>query len=1101
MKKNAYRKLFYPLGKVKKWLLLMKWITFFFFVGLLQVSAATFGQQGTVIFVRNTMTMEEVFSTIRKQLHYNIFYNNEVLDAKQKVRLSSQEMEVEAVLKEMLQEKYSYELIEKNILIRSRRKTNVQEDDFVNVIKGKVVDTKGAPLPGVTVRLDSTTFGSATDVNGEFELTLKLRKGVLVFSFVGFNSKRVSFGVNSFLKVTLEEQITQMEEVVVNGLFVQNKNSYTGSVVTMKSEDILAVSNTNLLKAISILSPGLRLVENNEQGSNPNHIPEIVVRGMTSVASQGEYGLNTPLIILDGVEISITQLYDLDIYEIDRIDVLKDASATSIYGEKAANGVIVVERKKVTDRHIRVRYNLVPAFEFPDVKSYDYCDAAQKLELERLAGLYQTADGSKDGLYNEKYKRIQQGVNTNWMAKPLRNSTSFNHSLSMTGRGGGMDYSVTARYADKRGVMKGDYRNNYGVAFYFSYRLVDKLTLTYRADISKTDTKASPYGSFAEYVVLNPYDTPKNAYGEWNKTLSYSMNNPLYNATTNSFDKSASKNITNNFSARWDIWKGFYLTGSFSYTLSDSKSDLFKSPNHSSFAAETDPTKRGSYYISHTEGKRWQARVGLTYNASFDDRGTILTFNVGASADKSNNINSSFSGIGFLKDNLTDISFANGYPTDGRPGGKESMSSSVGVFGNLNFILWNRFFIDGSYRVSGSSKFGKDRRFAPFWSVGLGWNVHNESFVKNLGIFDIFRLRGSLGYTGSVNFSDYQAVTTYRYSQSYNYLIGMGARPITMGNDNLKWQTTIKYNAGATIEMFGSRLSANFDIYREDTKDLLLSISTPPSIGVGNVMGNLGETGNWGYEWSLSGLLIKSDQLYWRLGISGHHTENKLKKISNSMKRQNEEAMKNLGVASPKLQLEEGESSTAIYSVRSLGIDPATGQEIFIKKDGSYTFDYDVKDKVALGNTVPKIQGAMTTSLGWKGFNISAALSFTFGGDIYNSTRASKVERINPQENVDVRAFTERWKKPGDIVHYTALTSAKNYVHTQRFIERKNEVYLSSLNFSYEFKREWVKKIGLNKLNIGIGFSDVCRLSTVKYERGTTYPYAKGYNFTISPTF
>ena len=723
------------------------------------------------------------------------------------------------------------------------------------------------------------------------------------------------------------------------------------------------------------------------------------------------------------------------------------------------------------------------------------------MELERLAGLYNTADGSLDESYNEKFKRIQKGADTDWMAKPLRNSTSFSHSLSMTGRGAGMDYGVTANFSDKRGVMKGDYRNNYGLSFYFSYRLVDRLTITYRADINKTDTKASPYGSFTEFVKINPYDTPFNAYGEWNKILSYDFRNPLYDASTSSFDKSESKTITNNLTLRWDIWKGFYLTGSFSYSLSDSQSDKFVSPDHSSFETETDPGKRGSYFISNMRGKSWQARIGLTYSKTLSDNGSILTLNVGANANKSNSNSNSFSGIGFLKGNLTDMAFANSYPTNGQPSGSESLSSSVGVFGNLNIIFLNRYFVDGSYRVSGSSKFGKDRRFAPFWSVGIGWNAHNESFLSDLGWFDIFRIRGSVGYTGSVNFSDYQAITTYLYKQDNNYLISMGALPITMGNDRLKWQTTVKYNVGATLEMWEGRLSANFDIYKEDTKDLLLSISTPPSMGVTNVMDNLGETGNWGYEWSLSGLLIKSNQLYWRMGLSGHHTENKLKKISNSMKRQNDSAMRETGVAAPKVQLEEGESSTAIYAVPSLGIDPATGQEIFIKKDGSYTFSYDVKDKVALGNTVPFLQGALTTSVGYKGFSISAAMTFTFGGDIYNTTRASKVERINPQENVDVRAFTERWKKPGDVVHYTALTDTKSYVHSERFIERKNEVFLSSLNFSYEFKREWVKKIGLNKLRIGVGFSDVLRMSTVKYERGTAYPYSKGYNFTISPTF
>lgn len=702
----------------------MKLIAFFFLVGLLQVNAMAFGQKETVTFSSEVMTLENVLGEIQKQLKYDIFYSNEELDVSKKIVLSSKKMELKTALKEIFDGKFNVEFIDRTIVIRPF----LQQVDVSYVIKGKVLDSKGKPLPGVTIRLDSTNWGTSSNVNGEFEMTLKMDRGYLVFSFIGFKTKHVAFTQGKFLTVRLEEEVTQMDEVVVNGMFTQSKNSYTGSVTTMKSEDILAISNTNLLKAISILAPGLRIVEDNEAGSNPNHIPEIIIRGTTSIASQGEYGLNTPLIMLDGVEISLEQLYDLDIYDIDRVDVLKDASATSIYGEKAANGVIVIERKKVTDKHIRVRYNFVPGFEFPDVKSYDYCNAAQKLELERLAGLYNTADGSLDEAYNEKFKRIQRGVNTNWIAKPLRNSTSFSHSLSMTGRGGGMDYGVTARYSDKRGVMKGDYRNNYGLAFYFSYRLVDKLTITYRADISKTDTKASPYGSFTEFVKLNPYDTPFNEYGEWNKKLSYDFRNPLYDATTSSFNKSESKSITNSLSLRWDIWKGFYVTGSFNYTLSDSRADQFVSPDHSSFETETDPTLRGTYNISNSNGKSWQARLGITYSKTLSENGSILTLNVGANANKSNNSSNSFAGVGFLKGNLTDMSFANGYPTSGHPGGAESLNSAVGVYANLNIIFLNRYFMDGSYRVSGSSKFGKDRRFAPFWSVGIGWNAHNESF-------------------------------------------------------------------------------------------------------------------------------------------------------------------------------------------------------------------------------------------------------------------------------------------------------------------------------------------------------------------------------------
>lgn len=204
---------------------------------------------------------------------------------------------------------------------------------------------------------------------------------------------------------------------------------------------------------------------------------------------------------------------------------------------------------------------------------------------------------------------------------------------------------------------------------------------------------------------------------------------------------------------------------------------------------------------------------------------------------------------------------------------------------------------------------------------------------------------------------------------------------------------------------------------------------------------------------------------------------------------------------SPKIQLEEGESQDAIYAVRSKGIDPATGREIFVKKDGSYTFKYDSQDKVAVGNTVPKMEGSIVTSFSWRGFAVNASLSYTWGGDIYNQTRATKIENIDYKQNVDRRALTKRWLQPGDVVDYIKISRDYGYNHSERFVERKNELYLSSLGFSYDINPVWVKKIGLKKLMVGVTFSDVCRLSTVKFERGTEYPYMRGFNFTISPTF
>lgn len=203
----------------------------------------------------------------------------------------------------------------------------------------------------------------------------------------------------------------------------------------------------------------------------------------------------------------------------------------------------------------------------------------------------------------------------------------------------------------------------------------------------------------------------------------------------------------------------------------------------------------------------------------------------------------------------------------------------------------------------------------------------------------------------------------------------------------------------------------------------------------------------------------------------------------------------------PNLLFTEGGSQFDIYAVPSAGIDPATGQEIFIKKDGSYTYTYDSDDRVAVGNTNPILQGSWINSVRYKGFTFSISTSYTFGGDYYNSTLQSKVEGINPRQNVDARAYTERWKNPGDLVRFLAIDNAKEEVKSERFVERRNELYISSINLSYDFRTDWLERIGFKKLCIGVGMSDIGYISTVKFERGTSYPYCRAINLIFRPTF
>lgn len=1046
------------------------------------------------------VSLQQVFKEITRQTGYQFVYSSSLLTGVKKVTIEVKGETLEKTLELCLKgTNIGYKIEETHVIISPKLK---KQEKTLNtkVYKGTVLDNNGELLPGVTILLKGTSQGVSTNMDGNFEIAVPdTPDNVLVFSFIGMKTVEVKLKDQKNIRVSMEEEFNEVDEVVVNGLFTQNKNSYTGAVSTVKGEDLLRVSQTNIFQALSILTPGLRIVEDNKQGSNPNHIPEIIIRGTTSVASQGELGLNRPLIMLDGVEITMEQLYDIDIFDIDRVDVLKDASATAMYGDRAANGVIVVQRKKVTESKLRVRYNFVPNVQFPDVSSFNLCSAAEKLELERLWGVYDHAQGAKDEAYNELYQLVRSGVNTDWASKPLRNSWSFNHSLSMTGRGGGLDYSVSLRYGDTRGVMKGDFRQNYGVGFYFSYTIAQKLNLNFRSDWSETDAKDSPYGSFADFVKINPYDSPKDKNGNWVITLTEAYRNPLYDATTNSFSKNSSKSFQNSLSARWDIIKNFYATGSFSYTVTDSQSDKYDSPESSTWV-NTDKKLRGSYSLDGSKGHSWSVNYAVNYSKLFGkDEATMLSVHGGGTATKNKNSTFGFTGLGFLKPEFDDISFANAYK-DTRPSGSETIGTSVGWYANLNFIYDNRYFVDGSFRSSGGSNYGTDHLFSPYWSVGVGWNGQNEAFLKDTWI-SLLRIRASVGYVGSGNFGGVKPFTIYRYDTKNIYHNGLGTIPVSMGNDQIKSQRTLSLNGGLSLSLLEGRFDVNVDYYKQISKDLLLSISLPPSAGISNVMANLGETSNRGIEWSVSAQVIKKSDMYWRVTINGHHTRNKIKKISNSLKRQSEANRDEVMLEAPKTQLEEGESQDAIYAVRSKGIDPATGQEIFIKKDGTYTFTFDPQDKVAVGCTVPKLEGSISTSFSWRGFSVNAAFSYTWGGDIYNETRAAKIENINIKENVDRRAFTERWKKPGDVTNYIKTSRDYGYHHSQRFVERKNELFLSSLGFSYDINPQWVKKIGLKKLMVGVTFSDVLRLSTVKFERGTDYPYMRGFNFTISPTF
>ena len=375
--------------------------------------------------------------------------------------------------------------------------------------------------------------------------------------------------------------------------------------------------------------------------------------------------------------------------------------------------------------------------------------------------------------------------------------------------------------------------------------------------------------------------------------------------------------------------------------------------------------------------------------------------------------------------------------------------------------------------------------------------------MKNISKhFDIFKVRGSLGYTGKVSFSPFQAITMYQYSNNYEYLYGIGAVPLAIGNIDLCWERTMNYNVGLDLSMFGNRLNLVVDAYIRNTTDLLLDKAMAPSTGVTTAKSNLGELQNKGLEIQLDGYIFRTPDLQWKIGTTGYLNRNKITKINKALEEINKENQENAySSLAPLPQYAEGESTTALKLVRSAGIDPTTGKEIYIKRDGTLTFDYDPEDRVLIGDTEPRYYGTFNTSVYYKGFSVYALFNFRMGAWIYNTTRASKVEGCDPMQNADQRVFDDRWKQPGDIAIYKDIADTSRPKQTDRFAEEENVLTLGSLNINYEFPKNICEKLHLRNLRCGVNFTDLFRLSSVKIERGTDYLYSQGVEMNLSATF
>lgn len=1055
-------------------------------------------------------TVKVFFDALHEQTGMNFVYNNEQTKELPPITINVKDATVKDVLNQVLgRTSVGYSIDNNTVTLHQGENRR----GGVKTVKGKVVDTNGDPLPGVNISIEGTSRGCTTNFNGEYTLSVP-EQCRLVVSFIGMETQTVAYNGEPTMDITLAEDSRQIDEVVVTGYFTRKTEGFAGAVTTIKKEDLQKVHTGNIFTTLSALDAGFKITENNLAGSNPNALPDFTIRGRGSF----QEGSSAPLFILDGFETTAQKVYDMDVNRIESITILKDASATILYGSRAANGVVVIETVKPKPGQLRVTYDFKPTVAIADLTDYDLMNASEKLEYERLAGLYDPVEGDLQTTYNRqqkyynKYKNVLEGVDTDWLAQPVTNSFSQTHSLLVEGGAENVIYSIDGYFDKNKGVMKKSGRDRYGLGFTLQYRIKDKIIIRNYASYSNTHSYDSPYGSYSTYASANPYERPWDANGQLVPTLTDGSPNPLYEAALPNRSFSDTEYFADELSADWIIGNGWRVIGQFRIEKGNTSSDYYRSPFSSEFlTASDDPNdpeatiytpvdlaERGELTLGDGEYLNYSGKLTVNYNKQVDKH--MFFFGGGAEINQNESSSHSFTATGFADDRYSDPAFAIQFMEDSRPGSSESTVRSIGMLANFNYIYDDRYFLDLSGRYDGSSQFGADRRWAPFWSVGGGWNVHEEHFWSTNSVLDLFKIRASYGVTGNQEFSAYQAKTMYQYQTGrlYNQLI-----PATLmgyGNPDLKWQNQYSTNIGFDLGLWKNRLSLTFNYYWKRTEGMLTTITVAPSLGFpsNSFTANLGEISNRGWELNLGASILRdpANDLEWRVNVQASQNRNKLTKINNQLRGLNDQNNQEKEI--PGAVYEEGESLSAIKAVPSLGIDPTTGQEIYVKKDGTLTYEWDAADKVLCGDTEPDVYGNISTNLYWKGWNLNAIFQYSVGGDVYNSTLSSRVEGVNPATNADRRVLNDRWTTPGQHALYRNIRDyGQTYIST-RFVQRDNYLDFTSLSLSYDFPKKWIQPYKISTLRLSFYANDLFHLSTVKQERGLDYPFARSFVFGLN---
>mgnify|MGYP002557795093 CR=1 FL=1 len=968
---------------------------------------------------------------------------------------------------------------------------------------GQVIDENKEPMIGVSILIVGTSTGTVTDFDGNYTLNVPKDSKELQFSYVGYETKVIAIPANgNVLNVQMKSDSQVLSDVVVIGYGTQRKSDLTGSVTNVSSKDFNMGLVSSPEQLINGKISGVQIMSNS---GSPTSGSTIRVRGGASLNAS-----NDPLIVLDGVPLEQGGISGNDgnflslinPNDIESMTILKDASSTAIYGSRASNGVILITTKKGSSDKMKITFSTTNSIQtrtkLADMLSYDqFVNTIRTLGTAAQQALLGTA-------------------RTDWNDEIYQNAFGTDNNLSITGKiAPNWPIRVSVGYYNQSGLLRTDNAERYTGSVtlnpsFFKDHL--KLNINAKGSINNNtfgNTEAIWAASTINptipvYSGLDTFGGYTEAVDNTGAPVNGAVMNPVGLIQMNDSHSNVRRFIGNiDADYRVHFFPDLKLHATIGYDYAQGKGSVYVPAE----AAQNYTTSGLDYSYGPQKKENRLLTLYANYNKLVEPIKSSFDVTAGYDYQYWKATNPLYSEMNTLGEVLKTSK-----ATDER-------HVLLSYYGRLNYSFDSRYMLTTTVRRDATSRFAKNVRWGTFPSVALGWRVTEESFLKNNKVLSNLKVRASYGVTGQQDgIGNYNYLPIYTISQN-------GAESI-MGNDyiytyrpksyvsDLKWETTTQYNVGFDMGFFNNRLSVTLDGYWKKTKDLLLKVSLPYYTGFTSGQQNVGEISNRGFELDLRVHAIRNKDMNLYINANLAHNENKILKISESLKAYNrrviekfEEAMPtDTEVTVPFLQYEEGGSLNSIWGVKSWGISPSDGQEVFIRKNGGLTDTWVASDQVVIGNTDPKAQGSIGFNFTYKRFSLFTSFMYEFGGQRYNQTLVDKVENVNIlKDNVDKRVLTDRWKKPGDQAQFKALTQGRlgraSTRPTSRFVQNYNALSWSSLELGYDFGEKITDALHLSMMRMTLGMNDIMHLSSVKQERGLSYPYARAINFSLKVTF